>query len=73
MNEQGELVKSFKASKAGRLKLIQTNSGVKTVSELQTGEDLLNTVFENGELKNTQTFEEIRKRATLPQLINTTT
>ncbi len=63
MNEQGELVKSFKTSKAGRLKLIQTETGLKTVSENEMGEDILETVFENGKIKKSHTFEEIRERA----------
>jgi nicotinamide phosphoribosyltransferase len=65
MNEQGELVKSFKTSKAGRLKLIQTEIGLKTVNESERGEDILETVFENGEIKKTYTFEEIRERAAI--------
>jgi nicotinamide phosphoribosyltransferase len=63
MNEQGELVKSFKTSKAGRLKLIQTETGLKTVSENEIGENILETVFENGVIKKKHTFEEIRERA----------
>lgn len=69
MNEQGELVKSFKTSKAGRLKLIQAESGLKTVSEDEQGEDILETVFENGKIKKLQTFEEIRERAAINNLI----
>jgi nicotinamide phosphoribosyltransferase len=63
MNEQGELIKSFKTSKAGRLKLIQTETRLKTVSEKERGEDILETVFENGAIKKIHTFEEIRERA----------
>lgn len=69
MNEQGELVKSFKTSKAGRLKLIQTEAGLKTVNENESGEDILETVFENGKIKKSCTFEEIRERATINKLV----
>jgi nicotinamide phosphoribosyltransferase len=70
MNDQGEMIKSFKTSKAGRLKLIDSMGGLKTVAENETGEDAMQTVFENGELKINHTFEEIRERAKLNQLIN---
>jgi nicotinamide phosphoribosyltransferase len=69
MNEHGELIKSFKASKAGRLKLIETESGMKTVSENEIGDEVMQTVFENGEIKKTYTFEEIRNRAAINNLI----
>ncbi len=70
MNEQGQLTKSFKTSKAGRLKLIQTESGLKTVSEKDNGEDVMETVFENGEIKKTCTFEQVRERASVNTLIS---
>jgi nicotinamide phosphoribosyltransferase len=69
MNEQGELIKSFKTSKAGRLKLIQTEAGFRTVHEAENGEDILETVFENGEIKKTYTFEEIRERAAVNNFV----
>ncbi len=69
MTKQGELVKSFKTSKAGKLKLIQTETGLKTVKENERGEDTLETVFENGEIKKTHTFEKIRERSTTNNLI----
>jgi nicotinamide phosphoribosyltransferase len=65
MNEQGAIQPSFKKSKAGRLKLIQTKNGYRTVKENEPGTDVLQTVFENGELKNISTFEEIRERANI--------
>lgn len=53
-----------KTSKRGRLSLIENKDGFyETVDEsLQTilGTPVLRTVFENGEVKNTQTLEEIR-------------
>lgn len=63
MNEEGEIIKSFKSSKAGRLKLVEEGGELKTVAESAAGVDVMETVFENGELKNTTTFEEIRMRA----------
>jgi nicotinamide phosphoribosyltransferase len=65
MSEQGELIKSFKTSKAGKLKLIQTEEGLRTVRESESGENVLETVFENGEIKKSYTFEEIRERASI--------
>lgn len=65
MNEKGEIIPSFKVSKAGRLKLIKENGKYKTVAESTTGEDLLQTVFENGEVKKSYTFEEVRRNAAL--------
>lgn len=61
----GKLVPSFKKSKAGQLKLIRTDEGYQTVrKESAIGyEDQLITVFENGEIINTVSFEEIRERA----------
>jgi nicotinamide phosphoribosyltransferase len=59
-----------KPSKPGRLKLIKADPhGFATVREnnitTQAMPDLLQTVFENGELVNTTTFEEVRARAAL--------
>lgn len=70
LNEKGDLVQSFKASKAGRLKLIQSIQGYATVSENEPGSDLLQTVFENGKLMREYDFEEIRSRARLQQPVN---
>ncbi len=69
MNGQGEMIKSFKTSKAGRLKLVETYDGLKTVSENEVGEDVLQTVFESGAVEVNHTFEEIRQRAMLNQMI----
>ena len=52
MDEHGVIQQSFKISKAGRLKLVESSSGLKTVKETESGDDLLRTVFENGELLN---------------------
>lgn len=64
MNEKGELVKSFKTSKAGLLKLINTNGNYQTAEQNVNNEtDLLETVFENGVITKVHTFEEVRDRA----------
>lgn len=61
MNEEGRLTSSFKTSKAGRLKLVKEAGKFRTVAEPSRGEDVLQTVFEDGELKKSYTFEEIRE------------
>jgi nicotinamide phosphoribosyltransferase len=65
VDSHGKLVQSFKKSKAGQLKLIRTDAGYQTVrKETSPGyEDQLITVFENGEIINAVSFEEIRERA----------
>jgi len=57
-----------KKSKAGQLKLVKNSSGYNTVTSenedlFKSSTDELELVFENGEIKRTQTFEEIRKLA----------
>ncbi|MDB5282166.1 MAG: nicotinamide phosphoribosyltransferase [Bacteroidota bacterium] len=55
-----------KRSKRGRLKVIKDAAGVyKTVGLNEAGEDQLQTVFENGELKRQYTFEEIIENSKL--------
>jgi nicotinamide phosphoribosyltransferase len=49
-----------KASKRGRLKLIKVEGEFKTVRIEEPGEDLLETVFLNGELIKEYTFDEVR-------------
>ncbi|MGD9722238.1 MAG: nicotinate phosphoribosyltransferase [Pirellulales bacterium] len=60
-----------KRSKAGRLKMIRDESGgettYRTVSESAPGDDVLQTVFENGQVVQRTTFAEVRQRA-LPGL-----
>jgi nicotinamide phosphoribosyltransferase len=67
VDNHGKLTQSFKKSKAGQLKLIHTENGYQTVRKETFPEydDLLVTVFENGELKNETSFEEVRERATV--------
>lgn len=65
MDANGQITESFKKSKGGRLKLVQTESGYQTVQEDESPAlpDELVTVFENGRLVNTYTFEQIREKA----------
>lgn len=65
MNAEGEMVKSFKTSKAGRLKLVEWEGSFKTVREEEYPElpDQMQTVFENGELLIETDFEAVRERA----------
>lgn len=54
-----------KVSKKGRLALIKTNGGFKTVPKITTPlvDNVLQVVYENGCLRNTTTFTEVRARA----------
>lgn len=57
---------SSKASKKGRLALIKENGEFKTVSEKgNEDKDLLITVFENGLIKKSYTFDEVRKNTNM--------
>ena len=49
-------------SKRGRLKLIRTDDNYKTVNINEHGEDILRTIFINGELIEYDSFDKIRKR-----------
>lgn len=70
MNEFGEITTSFKTSKSGRMKLVETETGLQTLAEHEAGKDLLETVLENGRITKESTFEEIRERAAIQNLIN---
>ena len=64
MNESGELVKSFKTSKAGKLKLVKTEGRYQTLDVYSNHhKDEMQTVFENGEVTKQYAFETIRERA----------
>ncbi len=64
MNETGEMIKSFKTSKAGKLKLVEEAGNYKTVRQDESDQvDVLQTVFENGVITREYTFEDIRTRA----------
>lgn len=62
IDSHGQLVTSFKTSKAGRLKLVKTPDGYKTIPEQEDSvyEDELETVFENGSLVRDQQFDTIK-------------
>lgn len=62
MDAQGDITPSFKKSKAGRLKLVKINGIFKTINQQEHLDltDELQTVFENGMLFNTITFEQAR-------------
>jgi nicotinamide phosphoribosyltransferase len=62
MDAQGNITDSFKKSKGGRLKLVKINGIFKTVNQQEhlELEDALQTVFENGALVNTITFEQAK-------------
>ncbi|MBB6108988.1 nicotinamide phosphoribosyltransferase [Mucilaginibacter lappiensis] len=65
MDAQGNITESFKKSKAGRLKLVKINGIFKTVKEQDYTElsDHLQIVFENGQLTNIISFEQVRANA----------
>lgn len=65
MDAHGNITESFKKSKGGRLKLIKINGIFKTVNEWEHTNlpNELHTVFENGKLVNTITFEQVRVNA----------
>ncbi|WP_160712245.1 nicotinate phosphoribosyltransferase [Chitinophaga solisilvae] len=67
MDASGNLRTSFKKSKAGRLKLVKDNGSFKTLPlhESPELEDVMHTVFENGVITRSYTFEEVRKAAAL--------
>lgn len=64
VDKDGNLVKSFKTSKRGNLKLIKTNDGYETIEQAKDRiGDIMVPVFENGKVLREYTFEEIRERA----------
>ena len=64
IDKYGNTIQSFKTSKKGHLKLIQTNDGFETIQESKDDEgDVMVKVFENGKLLVDYTFDEIRKKA----------
>lgn len=52
-----------KVSKKGRLSLIKDREGYEYTTVAETANDLLKTVYENGEIVTTYTFEEVRANA----------
>ncbi|WP_143309514.1 nicotinate phosphoribosyltransferase [Chitinophaga vietnamensis] len=67
LDANGQMRTSFKKSKAGKLKLVKENGSFKTYREDEAPElqDVMQTVFENGSVTRSYTFEEIRKTAAL--------
>ena len=67
LDANGNITKSFKKSRAGRLKLVKWNNSYKTVAENEFPElaDELVTVFENGLIKEECTYETIKLTAAL--------
>ena len=70
IDENGNIVSSFKQSKSGKLKLMKRNPENLTSEYYFTQQhskdeegDLLVTIFENGHLLKEWTFEEIQERA----------
>lgn len=67
IDEHGNFIKSFKKSKSGRLKLVKTANGYRTVTskeaEFKVALDEMIPVFENGVILKEHTFEEVRERA----------
>lgn len=72
IDADGNIQKSFKKSKSGRMKLVKTNKGYITVTSKDAGydeaKDELVLVFENGVIVNQYTFEEIRERAKIAKV-----
>ncbi len=54
---------SGKRSKRGRLKLVMENETYITRSQEEAGMDILQTVFENGEIKKKYSFEEVKENS----------
>ena len=52
-----------KQSKKGKLKLIEHEGEIQTVQEQENGDDLLEVVFENGNIVHLHTFGEVQERA----------
>ena len=61
-----------KTSKAGRMKLILTDEGYETVAEAADGEDVMEVVFENGEITKSITFDEVRENSNAALKVATT-
>lgn len=56
-----------KASKRGRLSLIEYDGKLTTISEPNHPDNILETVFENGDMVKTYTFDQVRENAKLTQ------
>ena len=56
-------IRNSKKSKTGRFKLIKDGNNFKTIKYDEDGEDILQTVFKDGELLIDDNFAQIQKRA----------
>ena len=67
LDANGQPRTSFKKSKCGKQRLVKENGVFKTYAESEAPQlpDELVTVFENGEIKQQYTFDEIKKRAVI--------
>lgn len=67
LDANGNTRTSFKKSKYGRQKLVKENGVFRSYTESEAPQlpDELVTVFENGEIKQQYTFDEIKKRAVI--------
>jgi nicotinamide phosphoribosyltransferase len=65
MDANGNITPSFKKSKGGRLKLVKINGIFKTVNQQDNPDlaDELHTVFENGNIINPISFEQVKANA----------
>lgn len=73
INGKGQLVRSFKTSKSGRLQLVKEDDTYKTVAEDEAGDKgELVTVFENGTLMLEQQFADIQARVMAHTSVSTT-
>ena len=67
IDADGNIVRSFKNSKSGRMKLVKTPTSYKTLTSKDEGfesaQDVMMVVFENGVLPIEWNFEQVRTRA----------
>jgi nicotinamide phosphoribosyltransferase len=70
IDADGNIIRSFKNSKSGRMKLIKTADSYRTITSKEAGfeeaEDVMVTVFENGVITQEWSFEEVRAKAKVP-------
>lgn len=71
IDANGEMQKSFKKSKSGRMKLVKTDTGYITLTSKDAGfEDAIDElipVFENGVILKEYTYEEIREKVLISE------
>ena len=69
LDKDGNLIKSFKTSKVGNLKLVLQKNGLyKTIQQTKEyNDDILVEVFKNGHILKEYTFEDVRKNAEIKE------